>query len=161
MIVVSNSGPLIALSRINKLNLLKHYFSKIYVSNATYDELVIKGKGKPGSDLVQKVDWIQSKKVKDNMAVKVLELELDLGESETIILAQEMKADLVLLDESIARQIAKTLDLKVKGSIAILVMAKKDKLLPELKPILDELRQKKVWIGDDIYEEALKLVDEI
>ena len=77
-----------------------------------------------------------------------------------IALAHEMKADLVLIDEYIAREIAKSLNLKVSGSIGVLVKAKKDRLIKELKPILDELKKKNVWISDELYDEALGLADE-
>ncbi len=160
MIVVSDSGPIIALSKINQLNILKHYFGKIHISDAIYNELVKKGKGMFGSKEVEKADWIKAAKVKDEVAVKVLELELDRGEAETIILGNELKADLILLDESIARRIARLLNLKVKGTIGILVLAKKDNIIKKLKPILNELRAKGVWISDEVYDEALNLAGE-
>ena len=94
------------------------------------------------------------------MPVKVLELELDRGEAETIILGNELKADLILLDETIARRVARLLNLKVKGTVGILVLAKKEGIIKKLKPILNELRTKGVWISDEVYDEALKLADE-
>ena len=160
MIVVSDSGPIIALSKINQLNILNHHFGNIYISEATYNELVKKGKGMFGSEEVEKSDWIKVAKVKDEVAVKVLELELDRGEAETIILGNEFKADFVLLDESIARRVANLLNLKVKGTIGILVLAKKDGIIKKLKPILNELRTKDVWISDEVYDTALKLTGE-
>ncbi len=160
MIAISDSGPIIALSKINQLNILKHYFGKIHISDATYNELVKKGKGRFGSREVEKADWIEVAKVKDEVAVKVLELELDRGEAETIILGNELKADLILLDESIARRIARLLNLKVKGTIGILVLAKIDGIIKKLKPILNELRTKGVWISDEVYDTALKLAGE-
>lgn len=160
MIVISDSGPIIALSKINQLNILRHYFGKIHISDATYNELVKKGKGMFGSEEVKKADWIKVAKVKDEVAVKVLELELDRGEAETIILGNELKADLILLDESIARRVANMLNLKVKGTIGILVLAKKGNIIKKLKPILNELRAKGVWISDEVYDEALKLAGE-
>ena len=160
MIVVSDSGPIIALSKINQLSILKHHFGAIHISEATYYELVKKGKGRFGSKEVENADWIKVAKVKDDVPVKVLELELDRGEAETIILGNELKADLILLDETIARRVARLLNLKVKGTVGILVLAKKEGIIKKLKPILNELRTKGVWISDEVYDEALKLADE-
>lgn len=161
MIVVSNAGPVIALARINQLNLLKHYFERIYISPEAYEELVVKGRGRPGSGEVEGSEWILQTEVKDTRAVEILRLELDAGEAEAIVLAQEIKADLVLLDESIAREIAKSLGLKVNGSIGILVRATKDGIVERLRPLLDELRAKGVWISGELYSEALRLSGEV
>ena len=160
MIVISNTGPLIAVAKIDRLDLLKHYFKEIYVSPATYHELTEKGRNKTGAQEIARSHWIKVKPVKDLMAVKILEMELDAGEAETLVLGHECKADLLLLDESIARRIAVALNLKVKGTIGILVKAKNDQLLERLKPILDQLRAKGVWISDEVYREALRLAGE-
>lgn len=160
MIVVSNTGPIIALLKVELLDLLKHYFKEVCLSSATYHELTEKGKSKLGAELIRNSPWIKVKEIQEILAVKVLELELDLGESETIILAQELNADLVLLDESISRNMAQLFGLPVKGSIGILVMAKRDGLIKNLKEVLDRLRQKGVWISDEVYNEALRLVGE-
>lgn len=160
MTVISNAGPIIALARINKLGILRGYYKKIYIPTEAYSELVIKGKGKPGAEEIENSKWVLRKSVKDTRAVDILCLELDRGESESIILAQEMKADLILLDDSIAREIAKSLGLGVIGSIGILVKAKKDGKIERLEPVLDELRTHDIWIGNDLYKEALILAGE-
>jgi len=87
VIVVSKAGPVIALARINQLNLLKHYFERIYISPEAYEELAVKGKGRPGSREVESSEWIFRAEVKDTRAVEILCLELDLGEAAAIVLA--------------------------------------------------------------------------
>lgn len=161
MIVVSNTGPIIALAKINQLALLSHYFQKICLSPAVYYELTEKGKGKTAARDLSKYSWIKTVEVQDLMAVKILELELDQGEAETIILSKELNADLTLLDESIARKIANALNLKVKGTIGLLVQARRDGVVKNLKQLLDELKAKNVWISNDVYIEALKLAGEM
>jgi len=54
MKVVCNSGPLIALSKVGKLEVLKKLFGGIIISEAVWKELVEKGKEKPGSKEVEK-----------------------------------------------------------------------------------------------------------
>ena len=101
MIVVSNSSCLIGLSRIKMLNLLKELFGKIFISQEVYKDVVIKGKGRPGAKEVEKAkgDWIEVRSVQDKLAMEVLLTELDIGEAETIILASEINASLVIIDE--------------------------------------------------------------
>lgn len=160
MIVISNSGPIIALAKVGLLHLLKHYFNEVHLSKATYHELAERGSGRTGAEEIKRHNWIKTKEIKDEMAAQILALELDRGEAETIVLAHELKANLTLLDETIARKIANLLGLRVKGTLGILVLAKKDNLIKELKPILEELRTKGVWLSDEVCDEALRLVGE-
>lgn len=159
MIVVSNSGPLIALSRINRLELLKHLFRKVYISKETYNEVVVKDK--VGSKHIEKAEWINVKSIKDKSSVNILRIDLDKGEAESIILASELNADLLLVDELISRNIAEALGLKISGTLGILLKAKKSGLINKIKPNLDELRNKKVWISDEVYRKSLKIADEL
>lgn len=112
MIVVSNSSCLIGLSRIKKLNLLKELFRQIFVPQEVYNDVVIRGKNKPGAKEVEKArgKWIKVKSPEDKLAVEVLLTELDPGEAETIVLAREMDADFVIIDEEKGASVAKLLD---------------------------------------------------
>lgn len=161
MIIVSNSGPLIALARINKLDLLKHLFNRIFISKETFNELVVKGKGKAGSKQIKSADWIKVKLVKDESSVNILRIELDKAEAESIVLAQELNANILLIDELIARNIAEALGLKVVGTIGILLKAKTEKLIAQIKPNLDELRDKNIWISDEVYNRSLIMSNEL
>ncbi|NQE06442.1 hypothetical protein C5S32_11285 [ANME-1 cluster archaeon GoMg1] len=154
MIIVSNAGPLIALARIGKLDLLKQ-FMQIYIPNEVYEQVVVKGEGKPGSTEVKESDWFITKEVKNTLAVESLTIELEKGEAEAIILALELNAELVLIDESIARDIAKSRGLEVIGTVGILAEAYENGLIKDLKKSLDDLRNKKVWISEKVYNRVL------
>lgn len=100
MIVVSNTTPLIGLASIQRFNLLHQIFGKIYIAQAVYDEATVSGREVGGAKKeVSVASWIETVNVKDRLAVEVLLDELDLGEAETIILAREMGAAWVLMDE--------------------------------------------------------------
>lgn len=154
MVIVSNAGPIIALARIGKLDLLKQ-FKQIYIAQEVYKEVVVKGEGKPGSDEVENSDWFIIKEVKNTLAVESLTIELEKGEAETIIVALELNADLVLMDESIGRDIAKSRGLKVIGTVGILAGAYEKGIIKDLKMVLDDLRSKKVWISEKVYKRVL------
>ena len=72
MIVVSNSSPLIALAKIGKLYILRELFGEIVIPKAVWNEVVVKGKGKPGAEEVEKAEWIQVREVRDRLSVEVL-----------------------------------------------------------------------------------------
>lgn len=82
MIVVSNSTILIGLSKINKLELLKKLFSKVYIPDAVFDELT--QSGKVGALYIKKASYIEQKSPKDTRAIALLLGNLDRGEAESL-----------------------------------------------------------------------------
>ena len=85
---------------------------------------------------------------------------MDIGESEAIILATELGADLIIIDEKLGRYHAKHADLKVTGTIGILIKAKNKGIIKDLKPLLYELTEKEVWISDKLINNILKQAGE-
>jgi len=75
--VVSDSTPLIALSRINELDVLHKIFSTIMIPNAVYNEVVLQGASRPGARDVMGAAWIIKVPVKNQLTVKTLETDLD------------------------------------------------------------------------------------
>lgn len=99
MKVVCDASALIALSRIDALDLLERQFGQLIIPDAVYEELT-RGKSRPGAQEITQVGWIQKKTVKDGAAVKQLHQSLHAGESEAIVLAKELAADFVILDDA-------------------------------------------------------------
>ncbi len=153
--VVSNSGPLIALATVGKLDLLKDLFGQIYTPAAVYDEVVVHGEGKPGARETSEAEWIKTLKVEEHLAVSLLREEMDAGESEAIVLAQELNADYVLIDEAVARRKTRLIGLRMAGTLGILLMAKEAGLIVAVKPILDELKQTDFRMSSRVYQEVL------
>ncbi|MEO8495891.1 MAG: DUF3368 domain-containing protein [Planctomycetota bacterium] len=161
MIVVSNTSPLINLAAVGQLGLLKQLYGQVAVPQAVYDEIVVRGAGLPGAAEVQAGDWIRCQAAADHNVVTALLAELDRGEAETIALAAEMHADLVLLDERMARRVAARFDLKFVGLLGVLMESKTQGLIPAVKPVVDLLMsQAGFWIDDSLYQQILKAADE-
>ncbi len=155
MIVVSNSTPLIALSRISKLGLLKEYFGETYIPREVYDEVVTRGGHLSGAKEVASSEWIKVVDVNNKVAVESLGLVLGKGEAEAIVLAKE-KGDLLIIDDGDGRRTAESLDIKITGTIGILLLASKDGKL-DLKKTLDELIETGFRLGDKEYERILSM----
>ncbi len=159
-IVVSDSSPLIHLSQIGRLSLLGEIFGELLIPPAVYREVVVEGHGRPGSREVRDASWIKVVEVRNEHLKRVLQLQLDEGEAEAIVLALETYAGLVLLDDREARLQAKRLGLRVTGTLGILLRARKLGLIGSLREELDKLKETGFRISKSLEEEVLKAAGE-
>jgi hypothetical protein len=158
LIVVSNSTVLIGLARINKLDLLKNLFSKVYIPAAVFNELT--RVNKPGSSEIKKASYLIQKSPKDSQEVALLLGNLDRGEAEVLALSKELNADLVLVDEEKARKAGVIAGFEIMGLMGVLLMAKRNGLLKSIRPLIDELVKKKFRVAEDIVAAILKSAEE-
>ena len=157
--IVSNTTPIVSLLKIGKLDLLRKLYGKVQIPRAVYLEIEA-GKDKEYYVDLKKLDWIEIMPIQSSSARLYL-FDLDDGEAETIILAQEQNSDMVLIDEKPGRRYASQINVPVTGTIGILLKAKKRGLITAVAPLLQELRYKSFWINDSLYNEALRLAGEI
>jgi len=162
LIVVSDTSPILNLARIGRLELLPALYHQVIIPEAVYEELTVsKADLPPGIDLSSE-PWLTIATPKDQARVQKLREDLDPGEAEAIVLAIERRADLLLVDERRARQIATAAGLTVTGLLGTVARAKLAGLIPLAQPVLDELIQTaRFWIGPQLYQEVLKELGEI
>ena len=156
MIVVSNTTPILSLYKIGRLGLLERLFGQVFVPAAVYSEISVLGKGKPGHNVIDNLDSIQIKQVENTLAVEMLRSQLDYGEAEAIVLARELGADILMLDEKKARKVAQATMQQVSGTIGILQLAKDKGFIQTLKPELDALIAQNIWIDNRLYQAILE-----
>jgi len=161
MIVVSDTTPLIGLSFIGRLELLRELFDDVYIPQAVFDETVTSGheEGRAKRE-VANADWIHVVEVKDRLAVNILLDEMDLGEIETIVLASELNANWVLMDEKKGRRKLSQLNIPKIGTVGILLKAKQLGLVSNLKVELESLQKSGFSISQLVIEEVLKMAGE-
>lgn len=144
--------------KLSRLDILKELYSEILIPFAVYQEIEA-GKNKGYYQDLSKIDWIKITKIRDKQALKYF-LDLDAGEAEAIVLATEIGADLIIIDEKLGRFHAKHADLKVTGTVGVLIKAKNRGIIKNLKPLLYELTEKDVWISDKLIDDILKQAGE-
>lgn len=154
--VVSNSSTIIHLAKIGKLGLLKDLFETVVVPEAVYRESALEGKERAEAELIRNADWLKILQINDKKLVRLLQSSVDDGESEAITLALEIGADLILLDDSDAREKARLYGLEITGTIGVLLRAKKEGKLSSIKETLEELRITGFWIDDELMSRLLK-----
>jgi uncharacterized protein len=136
--VVCDTGPLIALSLVDHLQLLQQLFGRVVVPRAVLDEVSAGGAERPGSQAILSADWFE---ILDGVKPDpLLAAEVGAGEAAAIASAYEVDARFVLLDDRKARRIATgAYRLRVIGSAGLLVVAKRAGAIPAVLPLLDAM----------------------
>lgn len=156
--VIVNTTPILSLLKINRLNLLRDLYGTVTIPLAVYHEIEAGKDTAFYTDLIQ-ITWIKIEPIPKTDAPFYL-FDLDAGEAEVLILAHKQHADLVVLDETIGRMYAKWMNLKLTGTIGILLKAKAQGLIGQIAPILTELKEKGSWLSPALIAKTLELAGE-
>jgi predicted nucleic acid-binding protein len=156
--VVSNTTPILSLLKIGKLELLKSLYGSVFIPESVFYEIEA-GKNKEYYTNLKEINWITIEAVNSPSSRSYL-FDLDDGEAETLILAQEKQADLVIIDEKSGRRYAKILNIPLTGTVGVLLKAKEKGLISAIGPLLEDLCIKQSWINPDLMEKALSLAGE-
>ena len=161
MIVVGDTSPLTNLAAIGQFDLLCRLYGRLHIAEGVWEELNAGSQRWPGRDEVAEADWVERHAVQNRSLVKALERDLDRGEAETIALALELEAHLVLLDEREGRRAAQRLGLRVVGVVGILLEARACGAVKAVRPHLEALRQTAgFYLDDAVCDRALSLAGE-
>ncbi|MDO9128682.1 MAG: DUF3368 domain-containing protein [Anaerolineales bacterium] len=162
MIVVSDTSPLTNLAAIGQFDILQHLYGELHIASGVWDELNAWGRRWTGCDEVANAGWIQRHHVQNQTLVAALQRDLDKGEAESIALALELGADMILLDEKEGRHAAQRFGLRVVGVVGALLEAKAKGVIDRLQPCLDVLRQTAgFYLSESVYQSALALAGEV
>lgn len=156
-IVVSDTGPLIALAAIELLSTLHQLFEVVYVPEIVYQEATIDA-NKPGAQSITKaaeLAWFKIEKVSLSDEFESLAQLLDPGEAAAIALAKQKKSTL-LIDEKKGRAFAENHHIVVIGTAAILIKAKNQKLISRVQPFLEKLISHGYRLSPNLIQEILK-----
>ena len=101
---------------------MRQLFEAVYIPEAVYRELTDNEAFSEEVRMVQECEFLYMQKADNGKSVAILQnfTGLDAGESEAIILADEMNSDMLLMDERKGRQVAKKLGIRITGTIGIL-----------------------------------------
>jgi uncharacterized protein len=153
MIVISDTSPLTALLATGHAEILTKLFDEVAIPEAVREELLRKHAALPL--------WLKVLPVKNQIQVtKYLET-VDAGEAQAIELAREIGADRLLIDERKGRRLATQEGVAVIGLLGVVLLAKRQALIPSARQLLDRLeRDGGLYLAKDIRETALKSIGE-
>lgn len=156
MRVICNTSPLILLAKIGRLDLLTQLYEEVIIPSSVLDEVG----AKPGKEVGEIQTLLQSQKLRlrklKKQPLEGLPEDLGVGEQETIALALETKADLVILDDRHGRRIARERGLLITGTVGVLVEARDRKVIPSVRHEIDRLIEAGMWIDEVFYHRILQ-----
>ncbi len=153
MTVVSNTGPIISLSWIDRLDLLGALYGEVVVPLAVERELLPAGQSFLGTSAIEDAfrrRWLRAATVRNHLNVSALNARVDLGEAEAIALAVELRAEVLLVDDADARAEAKSWSIRVLGTIGVLRQARDEGHIDAARPLLLQMQRLGLWIGADL-----------
>jgi len=151
MRVVLDSGPIIHLSWIDHLDLLDTLFEEVFLPIAVCNEVLatsLETLGRVSIEASLTQGWLQIHGIQTTLPSAAL----GRGEMEAIILAEEMRANLLITDDAAARTLASQRGLIVTGTLGVLRAARNQALIPAVTPLLRLLRQNGFWISAKLVE---------
>lgn len=158
--VIVNSTPLLVLGNIGQLDVLHKMYGEIIIPEAVFREVTEKDDA-ASQAVCAANNWIIVEAVQNTSEYALYRARLHAGEVETMILAQQSpKADLIVLDDNAARKTAEFLGLTVTGTIGILLKAKQNGIIAQIKPLLNEIMQNGFFISDRLLQMILQAAGE-
>lgn len=157
MIVVSDTSPITYLHQIERFALLSRLYGEVVIPPAVEREL------KEAAPLHEDLDWSVLRVVepKSSGMVASLSASLDLGESEAIVVASEIKADLLLIDEANGREVARRMGIRFTGLLGVLLEAKRRGIVSHLATELSRLQKDTSFrIRPEVRQAVLRLAGE-
>lgn len=166
--VVSDSSPLVYLSRLGRFALLGRLFQKVLVPPAVWQEVAVEGGARPEAGYVREAaatGWLRvetpAQRPPQRETTLTLTLTgLDQGEREAIVLAQQRQL-LLLIDERAGREAAMRQGVDCMGTLGLLTEFKLRGLIPQVRCELERLRARTNFrFTEELFELALQKVGE-
>lgn len=153
--IVVNTSPIVALiAGIGDLTLLNKLYDKVIVPFEVCNEITVENNLRFGAEIFDSVNWIE--KSEENIKIEPLLLNLlDRGEAAVIQTAINKNIKLVCIDDAVGRRVARLNNLEITGSLGILLRGKKLEYIHSLKPVLDSMIARGIWISRELYERVL------
>lgn len=159
-VAIVNSSPLIALARIGKLELLRKLFGNVSITGQVYQEIMSKPTYAESIAVKKAVEddkWIKVHKSEEINGI------LGAGEASSLGLALMLKQPLII-DDKKASFIANTLGLECHGTLYVILLALKKKIIKNKKEAIDILNlliNNKLYLSSEVLSEFYALLNKI
>lgn len=157
--VFCNTSPLQYLHQLRLLHILPALIGHIVVPPAVQEELAV-GRA-AGVDLpdLQSLDWLTLRQPASEAALPLI-TDLGPGEAEVLLLALESHDAIVILDDLLARRVAQAMEIRLTGTLGLLLDAKKAGLVNAVSPLLERLQELRFRLAASTRVTILRLAGE-
>ncbi len=153
--VVINTTPLIALNAATgNLDVLRCLYSKVIVPYEVAEEIRAGGRDSFGVDVFDQASWL-SINPEPLELLPYLQNTLDRGEASVIQTALRLGINLVCIDETIGRRVARLSNLTVTGAIGVLLKAKSKGHHISMPDAISRMREHGIWLSQEVIKFAL------
>jgi predicted nucleic acid-binding protein len=128
-VVITDASCFILLDKIDAFSILKELYQVVITTPEIAAEY---GRRLP--------EWVEVRAVQNRDLLYTYAESIDIGEASAMALANEIHADLIILDDGAARKFAEKLALEITGSIGVLLSAKRNNIIKEIRPYLDRIQ---------------------
>jgi predicted nucleic acid-binding protein len=156
MRAVSNTTPLRYLIAIEQENLLGHLFEKVFVPVAVHEELT--DSKTPETVRIRVLSmpaWFEVRAVQETHTT-TFPVTLHRGERQAILLAEALRADVLLIDEQIGRTIALSRNIPLSGTLGVLERADVQGFLSDFPQVLQRLKASGFFVADALEQRLLQ-----
>jgi predicted nucleic acid-binding protein len=158
-LTVINTSPLIFLSKAGLINLLQILSPEIIVPKAVRDEIYAYGEDDITAQILQATDWLLDRET-PKIPTIIHNWDLGAGESEVLAWGYTQKGTQIILDDLAGRRCALALGIPVRGTLGLILVAKKLGVIPLARPVLEQLRLTGMYLSDSIMNQVLAKVGE-
>lgn len=156
---VVNASPLIFLSRAGLMDILLLVGERVIVPAPVAREIQRRGADDITARAIDQTPWLEVV-VPPPVPAAVLAWDLGPGESSVLAWALANPGTEAILDDLAARRCASTVGVPVRGTLGLVLVAKKRGRVPIARPVLEDLRRSGMYLSDSVLDQALALVDE-
>jgi predicted nucleic acid-binding protein len=153
-VVISNTSPVFYLHQIGRLEVLRDIYGTVIIPPGVERELeagAAKGLDIPS---ISRTTWLEVQPLKSGSRLPVVP-DLGSGEAEVIALGLEHQNSLVIIDDELGRRIARLNQLRLTGTLGVLLRAKAKGLVAELGPLMDSLKARGMRLSDALVQRVL------
>ena len=156
---IINASPLIFLSRSHHLDLLQAFADEIWVPEPVATEILHRGQQDITARAIEQTEWLITQPITD-IPTTITEWRLGAGESSVLALANKHPGTETIIDDLAGRKCAASLNIPVRGTLGIVLVAKKRGLIPKARPVIEDMMRTGLYLSRKVMDRALSRVGE-
>jgi predicted nucleic acid-binding protein len=156
---VINASPLIFFSRSGRLDLLRAFANEVWVPEPVAKEILQRGSQDITASTIEHTAWLDIRPAPP-LPQRGLEWRLGAGESDVLALAVEHPGTEVIIDDLTRRKCAACLNIPLRGTLGIVLVAKCRGQIPQARPVIESMMSAGLYLSRRVLDEALRRVGE-